>query len=151
MSMSGATNRRRGITTERALVRWLRANGWPNAERSVVTGYRTHNRERRDGGDITGTPGIVWSLKDHTVERIPQWWTELKRMGGGRLRLLVVKNRGHANPGDWWCWLPLTTLTTLQPHPGNDLVRCQLSTVAALLRAAGYGQPPVKRGDPDAA
>jgi hypothetical protein len=143
--MTGATNRRRGLTAERALVTWLRNNGWPQAERTVVTGYRTPTRQRPDAGDITGTPGITWSLKDHATERITTWWTELTNMDGGPIRLLVVKNRGHADPGQWWCWLPLgylIALTGAQPHPCQDLVRCHLATLAPLLRDAGYGQTP---------
>lgn len=145
----GATNRRRGITAERDLVRWLRANGFPHAERSVVTGYRTATRERRDGGDITGTPGIVWSLKDCAAERIPQWWDELEAMQGGPVvKLLVVKRRGHADPGLWWTWLTLAGVVDLLPTkdplseliPVHGLVRVQLNVVAPLLRAAGYGE-----------
>ena len=149
--MTGTTNRRRGITAERDLVRWLRANGWPQAERSVVTGYRNTNRERRDTGDITGTPGITWSLKNHAVERITQWWDELQAMDGpNTIRLLVVKRRGHANPGLWWCWLTLTELINLIPNttgcaePINihGLVRAQLNVIAPVLHLAGYGQSP---------
>lgn len=148
--MAGTTNRRRGITAERHLVTWLRQNGWPDAERSVVTGYKTNTRQRPDGGDITGTPGIVWSLKDHAVERIAAWWTELESMQGGpTVRLLVVKRRGTADPGKWWCWLTLAELVDLFPtlDPLSDqitmhgLVRAQLNVVAALLHLAGYGTP----------
>lgn len=149
MTTQGATNRRRGITAERDLVRWLRANGWPHAERTVVTGYRTAIRERRDGGDITGTPGIVWSLKDCATERIQQWWAELEAMDGHRdVRLLVVKRRGHADPGLWWTWLTLAELVDLFPTldplseriTTHGLVRVQLNVVAPLLRLAGYGE-----------
>lgn len=147
--MTGATNRRRGIVAERDLVRWLRANGWPQAERTVVTGYRTAQRERRDGGDITGTPGITWSLKDCAVERIAEWWSELEAMDGHRdVRLLVVKRRGHADPGLWWCWLTLAELVDLFPSVDpmsqhittHGLIRVQLNVVAPLLHLAGYGE-----------
>lgn len=146
--MSGGTaNRRRGLVAERHLVTWLRTQGWPHAERSVVTGYRTAHRERRDGGDITGTPGIVWSLKDCAKLQIPAWWAELHTFDGpDRFRLLVVKNRGHASPAEWWCWLrvaDMVELASTQLHPCQDLIRCHLSTVVSLLREAGYGQAPV--------
>jgi len=159
LASRGATSRRRGLTAERDLARWLRANGWPHAERSVVTGYRTGDRERRDGGDITGTPGIVWSQKDSAVERIAQWWTELEAMDGGRsVRLLVVKRRGHANPGLWWCWLTLAQIVDLLPTkdqlsqlvPVHGLTRTQLNVVAPLLHLAGYGEPGVAACHPDA-
>lgn len=146
--MTGANNRRRGIVAERDLVRWLRAHGWPQAERSVVTGYRTPDRERRDGGDVTGTPGVVISLKDCAVERIAAWWDELQAMdGAGSVRLLVVKRRGHADPGLWWCWLTAAELVDLFPSKDpmsehitvHGLVRMQLNVVAPLLHMAGYG------------
>lgn len=155
--MTGATNRRRGIVAERDLVRWLRVNGWPQAERSVVTGYRTATRQRPDGGDITGTPGIVWSLKDHATERIADWWTELEAMQGGpTVRLLVVKRRGHADPGLWWCWLTLAELVDLFPTKDpvseditvHGLVRAQLNVVAPILHMAGYGDQSGRWGQP---
>ncbi len=41
-----AANRNRGAVTERMVVTWLRAHGWPDAERRLVTGHRTRSRTR---------------------------------------------------------------------------------------------------------
>ncbi|HWD79273.1 MAG TPA: hypothetical protein VG497_10325, partial [Kribbella sp.] len=60
----GRSNRNRGAVAERAVVAWLRDNGFPHAERAVRTGYRTADRVSADHGDITGTPLLAWQVKD---------------------------------------------------------------------------------------
>lgn len=145
-SARGKANRTRGHKAERDLCKWLRPNGYPHAERAVRTGYRTPEHTSPDPGDITGTPGIIWSVKDCGVERLPVWLVELDTMTtAGDIGLLVIKRRGHANPGQWWCWLQLDQLITLidgGQDPGFRFpVRLELGNVVLLLRAAGYGSP----------
>src|SRR5688500_3530498 len=60
----GKYSREKGATAERHLVAWLRTHGWPGAERAVRTGYRTADRTSVDPGDVTGTPGLVWQVKN---------------------------------------------------------------------------------------
>ncbi len=132
-------NRDKGLRAERELVKWLRLNGFPHAERSIVTGYRHASRQRFDGGDITGTPSIIWSVKDCAREYIHEWWGELTAMAGTPqdIRLLIQKRKGHANPGEWWCWLPLAHLA-----PGaTGLIRVELRHWVPELRKRGYGEP----------
>lgn len=146
----GASNRRRGHDTERALARWLRGNGWAHAERAVRTGFRTADRETADPGDITGTPSIVWSVKDCAAERIDAWLVDLSAMAAHDdgfeppVQLLVHKRRGHADPGRWWCWLRLRELIEVLDNVGEGdgleaPVRLELGHVVPLLHAAGYG------------
>ena len=45
-----------GTAAETAVVRFLRDNGFPLAERRALHGST-------DRGDITGTPGLVWEVK----------------------------------------------------------------------------------------
>ena len=45
-----------GTRAEAAVVRYLCANGWANAERRALRGSA-------DWGDVTGTPGLVWEVK----------------------------------------------------------------------------------------
>lgn len=153
-SQRGAANRRRGLTAERDLCRWLRSNGFPQAERAVRTGFRTADRTSADPGDIAGT-GLIWSVKDCAVERLPEWLAELDTMdhratpGPEPLRLLVVKRRGHADPARWWAYLRLLDLTRLLSRtiPGpvaivwDAPVRLEVGHVVPLLRADGYGDP----------
>lgn len=153
-SQRGSTNRRRGIQAERDVCRWLRANGFPHAERAVRTGFRAVDRTSADPGDITGTPFILWSIKDCAVEQIGRWFDELAAMDAGAdLGLIVHKRRGHADPARWWCWLTLGHLVQLvipthlpaavlavadgSPAP----LRMELGHVVPLLVAAGYGTP----------
>jgi hypothetical protein len=149
----GRANRRRGHDSERALARWLRSNGFGQAERAVRTGFRTADRAAPDPGDITGTPGIVWSVKDCAAEQTTKWLAELEvmRAGAGALvGLLVHRRRGYADPGRWWCWTPLDVPVWLLTGYGGAAghaearapVRMELTDVVALLRATGYGDPP---------
>lgn len=145
-SQRAAASRRKGAVAERDLVRWLRANGFPGAERAVRTGYRTPDRTAADPGDVTGTPGIVWSVKDCAVERIATWLAELDAMDTSTtvVRLLVAKRRGHADPGEWWCWLRAHDFAALLDDAETAFafpVQAALGDVVMLLRAAGYGDP----------
>lgn len=152
-SQRGAANRRKGHVAERDLCRWLRAHGFPGAERAVRTGFRTAGRASADPGDVTGTPGIVWSVKDCAVEQTAQWLAEADAMltaAGADVALLVHKRRGHADPARWWCWLPLGMVVWiahggarppewLAPSERSYPVRMELGHVVPLLHAAGYG------------
>ena len=149
-SQLGKMSRNKGAKAERAVVAYLHAAGFGGAERAVRTGYRTSTRTAADPGDITGTPGIVWSIKDSPTERLGAWLDELDAMAAlpGDVRLLVHKRAGKAEPARWWCWMRLTTLAwlagagqTMLVRPGSEPARMELGHVIPLLRAAGYGDP----------
>jgi hypothetical protein len=150
----GRMSRNKGAKAERDLVAYLRMVGFGGAERAVRTGYRTKSRIAADPGDITGTPGIVWSVKDAAVERIDAWLDELDAMAADPrlpvddVRLLVHKRKGHAIPDKWWCWLRLCTLQQITDAESNIApfewampVRMELGHVIDVLHAAGYGDP----------
>ncbi|MDN5853407.1 MAG: hypothetical protein L0I24_12985 [Pseudonocardia sp.] len=153
-SQRGTTNRRRGHQAERDLARWLRTHGFPHAERAVRTGFRANDRVSADPGDIDGTPGIVWSVKDCAVEQLAKWLAELAVMQAGARAvhgLLVHKRRGHADPARWWCWLTLDDLVRLATdEPARHVsdveaaqpVRIELGALTPLLRTAGWGEAP---------
>lgn len=161
-SPRGTANRRRGHQAERDVARWLRANGYPHAERAVRAGFRTADRTTADPGDITGTPFMLWSVKDCAAEHTARWFAELDAMSddantAGCLTFLIHKRRGHADPARWWCWqwqsqyldLYRTWLDSIDhAHPELPLwipsgteypMRMELGHVVPLLRAAGYG------------
>jgi len=154
-SQRGKANRTRGHQAERDVCKYLRANGWPHAERAVRAGFAVSSRSVADPGDITGTPGLTWSVKDCAREYIDTWMDELDDMCDhattvSTLGLLVVKRRGRADPGQWWCWLADTTLTTLADGMrGDDVhsfgfgvpIRMELRHAVMYLRGAGYGDP----------
>ena len=112
--------RQKGTAAESAVVRFLRAHGWPFAERRALTGAL-------DQGDVTGTPGICWEVKNHRSYKFPEWMRETveeTENAGAEVGVLVVKPNGVGITavGDWWCVLSLSALTDL-------------------LRDAGYGDP----------
>lgn len=153
-SQRGAANRRKGIKTELDVVKWLRPNGFPYAERAVRTGYRTLDRVSADPGDITGTVGIVWSVKACAVETIHKWLRELDAMAAQveppPLKLLVVKKPKCADVARWPCWLDRADLVRLSVPPDasldwpalrrGDPVRSEVGHIVPLLRWHGYGQ-----------
>lgn len=157
------SNLARSKASERKVATYLRVSGWPGAERTVRTGYNTGDRAMPDVGDIDGTPGVVWQVKD-TGER--EWWrvpTWLAETNAQRIAahadygVLVVRRPGHAHAGEWWAWMWLGQGVALIqdasqiPTPGDVFVhglpgvaadapvRMELRHLLPVLRAAGYG------------
>ena len=161
-SQIGRANRRRGIDAERRVATWLRAHGWPGAERAVRTGYRTATRASADPGDITGTPGLAWQVKDCAREQVDAWLAETEEQAeaaGADYGLLVVRRRRVGDVGRWWVYMRLADLGGLLVHaygdarflaPGSALVRLELRELVRYLHDAGYGDPtesPTTRGE----
>lgn len=112
----GKANLEKSKIAERAVVSYLRAHGWPGAERTVRTGYRVAGRASRDQGDVDGTPGVCVQVKTTTANAEPmvrKWLaeTEDQRLAAGAdVGLLVVKRIGATDPGRWWTHLRLDAL-----------------------------------------
>lgn len=139
-SKRNAGNRRRGVTAEQAVARYLRT-WWPEACRAVRTG----SSAAPDPGDVANIPGLIVSVKDAATERLPLWMAELTDMRSAdpaALPVLVVKRRGTADPGAWWAWLFLRDFVGLTGGAvsgvGTAPVRMELDTLTGLLRRAGY-------------
>jgi hypothetical protein len=148
--------------TERLLANYLRAHGFPHAERAVKTGMRTIDREVADPGDITGTPGLVWQSKalkpiTRAENEVHRWMNETERQrvdASANLGVLVVR-RDQRPPEQWFAYLPLADLYGLRglllPGPLAEIldrdalistpVRLYLGDLVTLLRACGYGDP----------
>lgn len=134
-----------GTDAERAVVRYLKANGWPHAERRALRG-------NDDAGDITGTPGLCWEVKSRnrqvTDTEIADWLAETddERVNAGADLGVLVVRRPYANVRAWWAIVPLGVAAYLNgpfnaiEHDGPP-VRVLLADVVDLLRAAGYGDP----------
>lgn len=141
-----------GTRAESAVVRFLRENGFPHAERRALTGSQ-------DQGDITGCPGLVFEVKGGEVAKnasdgqIAKWLAETeteRRNANADIGILVVQRRGigPANAGRWWAVLTLPVLTAVAyGHTPRGVggfpapVRMDLANAVQLLRAAGYGDP----------
>jgi hypothetical protein len=159
-SARGRANRNKGATAERDLVRWLRDHGWPGAERYVRTGYRTATRTSADPGDVTGTPGLAWQVKNRADFDKPSVLaaclaeTEQQRAAeNADFGLLVQRRPNYPIPADWWVWLGVLDLhRLLTPSHRNPLsaganphgapLRMSLGGLVPLLHAAGYGTGP---------
>jgi hypothetical protein len=152
-SQIGRANNRKGKERENRLVKYLRINGFPGAERTVRTGYRTAGREFTDRGDIDGTPGLVWqsrAVSEPQWHKVPKFLIETEKQAkaaGADFGILVIPRPGHASPGEWWAHMFLSDLLRLvvgQPQAAAALhfgVRLELGELAPLLRVAGYGTP----------
>jgi hypothetical protein len=145
----GKANRDKGARAELAVVKWLRDNGWPGAERAIATGHRSRVRERADLGDITGTPGIAWQITDRGdldqpavfARRLAETEAQ-KQAAGAEFGFLVQRRRGASDAGRWWVHVAAVDMPGLLPkdRPRFDsTVRMTLADLVLLLRQAGYG------------
>lgn len=140
-----------GTAAETAVVRYLRNHGFPLAERRALRGAR-------DAGDITGTPGICWSVKGGQMAKdagdglVEDWLSDLDkqtRHAGADYGILVMQRRGYGpdRAGKWWAicrlngFVPIAThaTSTHQPDLSQAPVRVHLADMCQLLRHAGYG------------
>lgn len=141
-----------GTDAERAVVRYLQANGWPHAERRALRG-------QLDAGDIAGTPGICWEVKGGDAARaasdavVDVWLSETEQErfnADAEFGVLVMQRagKGPANAGRWWSVVTVHTLRLLcgdsfynTAHYAQP-VRVLLADLVALLHSAGYGARP---------
>lgn len=107
-----AGSRRKGATAERDVTAWLRANGWPWAERRAGG---------TPGPDITGCPGIAWEIKNAARLELAAWVDQAEAQratSGADLAPLVIKRRGTTDPGQFYAVLPLAALAHLLIEAG---------------------------------
>jgi hypothetical protein len=139
-----------GTAAERAVVCAILTRGFPHAERRALRGTQ-------DAGDITGTPGICWSVKGGQAARtasdgqIEAWLGELDEQtthAGADLGVLVLQRTGvgENNAHRWRAILrchDMARLASFVPRPELRWfpVRVLLADACTLLRAAGYGTP----------
>jgi hypothetical protein len=150
----GRANRTRGIATERDVARYLRMNGWPDAERKPDTGWSTADRTSPDAGDIRNTPSLAWQVKstpELTSAKLAQAMHQAADqavVAGADYGIVVHRRAGKSNPGLWWAYLPLRDLSALLTGQGRPLVadplrdapvRLAMGDVVELLHRAGYG------------
>lgn len=143
-----------GKDTEQRVARWLRGNGFPHAERTVRTGYRTTTRTLDDAGDITGVPGLTIQCKslrptDRAERAVAGWLLEVEHQrvtAKADLGLLVVRRWGTTDVGRWWAFYDVVDL--IQASDGlvaalpADVVmpvRLEMRHAVTLLSSWGYG------------
>jgi hypothetical protein len=87
-------SRAKGTAAESATVAALWRLGFPYAERRALSGAN-------DLGDITGTPGLAWEVKDAKVWQAAAWLreTEVERVNAkADFGILVIKTPGVGAP-----------------------------------------------------
>lgn len=91
--MAGSYSRDKGLRAERALVNWLRANGYPAARRLLAG-------DGRQPGDIDGL-GVCVEVKAGSTLRLNPWLAQLAVEQQGRPGFLVWREPGCPDPGLW--------------------------------------------------
>ena len=106
--MRGARSRNKGARAARAVVRWLRSPGWPDARRYLAG-------DGRQPGDSDGGPGVAIEGKDQARYDIPAWLRQAIAEAGPNLPVVCIHPQGvsHDTVGDWWAVLRLSDLAGL--------------------------------------
>lgn len=121
----------RGTAAETAVVNYLRANGFPLAERLALHGGK-------DIGDIRACPGLCVEVKAHatvTDGDLRTWQAETtkeKANGHASIMWLVVKRPGKAQPAQWMCW---------EADRSGYWAMMWLSDAVDKARRSGWGDP----------
>lgn len=105
-------SRRKGAVAERAVVTWLTANGFPNAERRG-SGF--------EASDIIGIPGVTLEVKNQAKVELAKWVDQLtdemhtdQALAGA----VIHKRRRCTDVGDWYATMPVTVLADLLVEAG---------------------------------
>lgn len=111
--MSSAS-KQKGSAHERAVVEYLKANGWKHAERRLAG-------DKNDRGDIAGVPGIVLECKNEKRIDLAQYMRELEvevandKADAGAA---IVKKRGTTDVADYYAVMPVYMLVHLLKKAG---------------------------------
>lgn len=136
-----------GTAGESAVAGYLRAAGFPHAERRALRGTL-------DCGDITGTPGVCWEVKAGAQTRpeqaaaVERWLeeTETERQNSSSsVGVLVMQRHGFGSTRVSWWWGVLILEQLIPPgyDPGTRGTPAwlRLGDAVSLLRRVGYGAP----------
>jgi hypothetical protein len=91
-----SASKRKGNRWETAIVDYLRAQGWPHAER-LIPGAQ------HDRGDIAGLIGLVIEAKNQARHSFAEWVDEANleaTNAGAALGVVWAHRRGFASPAD---------------------------------------------------
>lgn len=102
-------NKQKGTKAETAIVRYLRANGHPDAERRALAGVA-------DRADIAGVPGVVIESKDCGRFELAKWLDEATKErdnAGVPIGVVWAKRRGRSSPADWYVIMDGATFVEL--------------------------------------
>jgi Holliday junction resolvase len=103
--------RQKGTAAETAVVKWLRANGWKDADRHPLRG-------QADQGDIKAINNTVLEVKNHRSYQIPAWLREVeaeKQNAKAEFGAIIIKPNGIglSSVGQWWAVLSVEDFAKL--------------------------------------
>jgi hypothetical protein len=136
----------KGKNAERAVVAYLKPI-FPDARRTVRTGYRNAVTSADDEGDIDGTPGLCFQVKALGTELVSgkvlnALHADVRVQAGSRLPLILNKRNGRSDVGQWWVWLPVGDLVMVKSgmpsymvNGAGTLVRVPLFNIISDLKS----------------
>lgn len=101
--MTGAASRRRGHDAERAVVNWLKANGYPDAR---TTRAMLGHDGAHAPGDVWAIPGVVIEVKDVAASAWPSWRAQAIAESQFLVPMVVRRKRGQTDVGFWPAEIP---------------------------------------------
>lgn len=115
------TNRNKiaGSAAERAVVNYLRAEGFPHAERRLAGA-------QKDRGDIAGIPGVAIEVKSGARVELAQWLDEASvERDNDHADLGVVwhRRRGIGSAGAWFVTMDGATFARMLHELGYSNTR----------------------------
>lgn len=146
LSAAMVNSRTKGIKGELDVVKYLRSfPEWPTARRSVAAGWSNGTTEHQDEGDLVGTPGLCFQVKNLarplTGKLLTETWRETvaQAMSGNRHPIIIEKRAGCADVGRWWTHLSSRFYVELltgsrQLVLTDHLVRVELGDIIGDLR-----------------
>ncbi len=96
-------SKQKGTAAETAVVKYLKANGFPKAERRALQG-------NLDKGDISGVDDVVFEVKDHKKMELSGWVKELVvevDNADAVTGAVIHKKRGTLDVGEWYATIPV--------------------------------------------
>ena len=98
--MSGRSSKAKGASAERAVTDYLRANGFPYAERRRAGATA-------DTGDIIAIPGLTVEVKNHQRLELSSWVDQMlgemnNTTPAAWQGVVVHKRKGKTDPGEWY-------------------------------------------------
>ncbi len=102
-------SKQKGTAAETAVVKYLKANGFPKAERRALQG-------NLDKGDISGIDDVVFEVKDHKKMELAGWVKELEvevDNADAVTGAVIHKRKGTTDVGEWYATMPVYMFLSL--------------------------------------
>jgi hypothetical protein len=102
-------SKQKGTSAETAVVKYLKANGFPRAERRALQG-------NLDKGDISGVDDVVFEVKDHKKMELSGWVKELVvevDNANAVTGAVIHKRKGTTDVGEWYATMPVYMFLSL--------------------------------------